>query len=677
MRSSSLVLPLAVLLMLVGFVWRVLYVIQSHTHLDEYYSIFAAQMIQQRAYPLLPSGLFYSHGLLYSYLLALLGGLMSAAGGPIERIELVYRLPNVLFSVLAMAVLFGVVRRWLGSRAALLALALLVVYPHGIVWGARARMYTLVFAFVPWLAYAFFRLAVSPRERRWSWLALGALLLGALIHNWVILLVPPLVVGVTLVGWQTDRVAVTRWRWWLPKLAGLAGITALSSYLQSLWLETPVAASQNRGWQGIIDGIAARIDVAAAFSGTSDFLFNFAWDNTFNLVVIGLTLVFSLGLILLAQTARRQPRLKSRFWAMAFLYVVLIFTTAEFVLLLGPGLKQARYAAPLLVIVFMILGGWFDLILAVIFQHIRLSPAGRQAATVASVGFLLAVFGWLSYRQLPKLFYEGLPAVGYDRAFQFIHRQAPVDAPVLSPLPVAAQLYLDNPIYFIAQNAIHTFVHTNPQGVLADRWVGAPWLKSVDQLKAMLQNNATVWLVIDQFSFDTQFNAAWKQLLRQNTEMIWNEDGVMVFRADGLVHDVPAQPDIPLDMQLGGKLKLAGYSRQISPEGLHLILFWEVLSVLGADYTTFVHVRDSSGNTVAQADIQPLAGTYPTSRWQPGEIVTDEILLPLPPDLPPGTYRLLVGMYRWDTLQRLPVRNDPSGENAILLESIKIQPHER
>jgi hypothetical protein len=55
-------------------------------------------------------------------------------------------------------------------------------------------------------------------------------------------------------------------------------------------------------------------------------------------------------------------------------------------------------------------------------------------------------------------------------------------------------------------------------------------------------------------------------------------------------------------------------------------------------------------------------------------LIVDEITIPLPANLPPDTYRLLLGLYRWDTLERLPVINDNTGENAIELEWLEIQP---
>jgi hypothetical protein len=45
----------------------------------------------------------------------------------------------------------------------------------------------------------------------------------------------------------------------------------------------------------------------------------------------------------------------------------------------------------------------------------------------------------------------------------------------------------------------------------------------------------------------------------------------------------------------------------------------------------------------------------PTSQWARDEVIVDERTVPIPDDLPPGDYRLVVGLYRADTGERLPV----------------------
>lgn len=114
-----------------------------------------------------------------------------------------------------------------------------------------------------------------------------------------------------------------------------------------------------------------------------------------------------------------------------------------------------------------------------------------------------------------------------------------------------------------------------------------------------------------------------------------------------------ARPEQPLDATLDGKIALIGYDLTAG-DPLRLTLYWRCLAVPDDDYTVFVHLLDVHDAIVAQDDGQPRSGTYPTSIWTPGEIVPDEYVLPVT-DLPPGNYRLAVGLYRLATRERLPM----------------------
>ncbi|MCB0095888.1 MAG: hypothetical protein KDE46_09220, partial [Caldilineaceae bacterium] len=48
-------------------------------------------------------------------------------------------------------------------------------------------------------------------------------------------------------------------------------------------------------------------------------------------------------------------------------------------------------------------------------------------------------------------------------------------------------------------------------------------------------------------------------------------------------------------------------------------------------------------------------GPLPTSHWIVGQPVVDTQTLPLPAELPPGEYRLIAGLYRWQDGARLPI----------------------
>jgi hypothetical protein len=110
-------------------------------------------------------------------------------------------------------------------------------------------------------------------------------------------------------------------------------------------------------------------------------------------------------------------------------------------------------------------------------------------------------------------------------------------------------------------------------------------------------------------------------------------------------------------------------------ETITLTLHWGVREAPSADYQVFVHLLRAAGDgpePVAQGDGPPLSGDYPTSMWAGGEDIVDPHSVSLPADLPPGAYRLLVGMYELETLQRLP-RVDGKGDSIEVPESVVVR----
>lgn len=103
-------------------------------------------------------------------------------------------------------------------------------------------------------------------------------------------------------------------------------------------------------------------------------------------------------------------------------------------------------------------------------------------------------------------------------------------------------------------------------------------------------------------------------------------------------------------------LDVAVDEARLEPGGqLPVTLTWQGLAEMDADYTVFVQVLDAADRIVGQVDAWPVQGTLPTSQWTPGETVSDPYLVQLSADLPPGDYRLHVGLYLLATLERLAV----------------------
>jgi len=120
-----------------------------------------------------------------------------------------------------------------------------------------------------------------------------------------------------------------------------------------------------------------------------------------------------------------------------------------------------------------------------------------------------------------------------------------------------------------------------------------------------------------------------------------------------------------LDYRLGSAIRLVGYelaTPNLDPgDELRLALHWQADARPEAEYTVFVHVLNDVGELVAQRDSMPQDDTLPTIHWPVGLLIDDVHLIPLPPDTPPGEYHVVIGMYTWQTGERLPVYR-PNGE---------------
>jgi hypothetical protein len=98
---------------------------------------------------------------------------------------------------------------------------------------------------------------------------------------------------------------------------------------------------------------------------------------------------------------------------------------------------------------------------------------------------------------------------------------------------------------------------------------------------------------------------------------------------------------------------------------LQIGLDWRAAQQPAADYTVFLQLLDGNGLVKAQSDRWPGDGLFPTSTMEAGQIITDNLALPL--DVPPGTYHLIAGMYLNDQAGN-PRLSGPGGDWVKLAE---------
>jgi len=130
------------------------------------------------------------------------------------------------------------------------------------------------------------------------------------------------------------------------------------------------------------------------------------------------------------------------------------------------------------------------------------------------------------------------------------------------------------------------------------------------------------------------------------------------------------QTEAMLDLGQPPVIRLIGYDLSHSSASLDLTLYWESLAQTPVDWSVFAHVQNDTGETVAQKDGPAGGGRYPTSLWDAGEIVSDNLAVPLD-SLVGGHYSVVVGLYNIETGERLFIPNSP--ENALLLDQLEIE----
>jgi hypothetical protein len=124
-----------------------------------------------------------------------------------------------------------------------------------------------------------------------------------------------------------------------------------------------------------------------------------------------------------------------------------------------------------------------------------------------------------------------------------------------------------------------------------------------------------------------------------------------------------------VEVSFGDAIRLVGYDGgAVAPgEDFAVRLYWQADRTPQRDYSLFVHFApEDAREQVHQWDGPPVK-VRPTYTWdEPTEtLIGDTIRVSLPPDVPPGRYRVLLGLYDSETWQTLPVTlHDDGGQLA-------------
>jgi hypothetical protein len=144
--------------------------------------------------------------------------------------------------------------------------------------------------------------------------------------------------------------------------------------------------------------------------------------------------------------------------------------------------------------------------------------------------------------------------------------------------------------------------------------------------------------------------------------------------------EVPTRIAARREAILADNVDFLGYELEsfARPGGdVEVTVYWQARRDIDEPYKAFVHLYDDTGAIVSQRDRLPGLGARPTEVWEAGEVVTDRFRVPIERDVPPGEYRLAVGLYHAETGERL-VASGPDGrrleQDRIMLGLVTIGP---
>lgn len=650
-RSTVALLGLMVVL-LAGLSLRLLYLLRASPFVDEYSTLLAVQGILRRGAPFLPTGFFYGHDPLYSYI-------ATGAAALFPDDLMAVRLLSLFASLGAIALTYRIGRRLFSMQAGLLAAALLALSPGAVLWGGRGRAYaleTLLALVAFWLFYR------GVREERPLWRRLGLLALVAAVftHPEAALLLPGLAVAVLV---------LQGFRWWLhlDRLLefALAGAGVIGRYL----LQKVVAGGDVGGFDAIADA-RPTFGLFANWAGGLETLGSFLLDvPVIPATILALLAIVTLGL---------RPGGDRRAYAVRFLALTLATILFQMAFVIGGTWQSTRYllfASPLLFLLagagLEVLAGW-------------LAPRLPRAATIAILAVVLVV---ALLPSLPAAVQAANTAeIGYDFAFGYVGDHWTEGDRLATLAPAAAWLSQGRVDYFVLGQTYEEFVWQQ-DGQWYDKWVGAPLIRTAPELEAVLDEvedeGATLWLVTDEPRLLKRYDADMVQTIWDRMSLVYAEGRAQVFRSQP-ARAYAVEVTAPRRETFAGQIALAGYavgdaSQAGTPpagalvvgpgQALPLRLSWEALSPLSDTYTLFVHLVDAGGAGHGQVDGLPLEGHYPMHLWQPGISYPDSWTLDLPDDLAPGRYRLEAGFYDLDTGDRLAVTEGPGrlpGDTLVL-----------
>jgi hypothetical protein len=112
-------------------------------------------------------------------------------------------------------------------------------------------------------------------------------------------------------------------------------------------------------------------------------------------------------------------------------------------------------------------------------------------------------------------------------------------------------------------------------------------------------------------------------------------------------------------------------------ESIYVTLYWQGLTQMDKEYSVSLVLLTPSGDIIGQEDSYPGLGSYPTSQWNPGDVVADHCWLRVKPRAKVPTVGWVgVSVYHLPTMEHLQAAKDGQPVEQVFLQEVKVGPWE-
>ncbi len=548
------------------------------------------------------------------------------------------RFLSAMGSLLQVAVIYAVARRWIGRPAAQIAAWLTAISPLSIVYAQEIRTYALLpLVYLTLLSITHILTQHTTSNRRTPWLLLGAIeIIGLHLHYTTLFLVAYTGAWALWIFWKEKRWADLR-RWTTTQLlVGLASLPWLIAIL-TRWADVQARLETGRG---ITDPVPL------------NYLLNQVW--VFHLtglasavklpeirLLAALVLVF---LVLLLLSRLRQPSTRwtvvglAAHWLIPLGIALLLWTVRSFshpryIALYTPGLT--------------LLAAYVISPPSRITSHAsRLTHHAFRVVLVISL-CLISILGLRAHFFDPTFAKDDVRGVAH-----YLEKTSRADDLILVP-PSDWSL---------------TFVYQGESAIEMPR----------------LADEEKLWGDLARWTAQRQrvHVLDYRREIRDWRDVVFfalEKAGTKVSRRDfkGLsVHtyqlDRPVEPPIltPLGARFGPLTLIQTWAQDTAPANtaLTVALRWRLKEPTSQRCALTIRLSDIDGWSLASRDDLLLDGQLdPTDDWLPGQEVTTYHVMPISPGIPPLTYTLTLGLYEQTEngsrpLDLLDERGTPQGQ---------------